>query len=337
MATPIAGLKTMPTNATKNEAIFNEDMILLEALTYRGVTSRSLLDPSTISSPAPSNGTIYLVPDGSPNAVGDWASHGGDVAVYYDGWRYLPPAEGLTLWVTDEAQSVQYRSGAWEDRNELPPTNLTDLADVSLAGSPSPQDGETLTYNAALGLWMAGAGGGGGAVVFQETVSASASVNVDLPLTTANAVSYEIVFAMKTSAAGDADDLFLRVTDDAFATVEAGASNYGWNDAKANSNVVNNLTDEADTAIRLGGSIGATGIEQLGGRLYVNMPHNASFKTGIESKFEKDSSATTLHAVIGGGSYKVESNINGVRLYISPTTGTPTITGEFHIFALVAA
>jgi len=155
MATPIAGLKTMPTGTTKNEAIFNEDLILLEALTYRGVTSRSLLDPSTISSPAPSNGTIYLVPDGSPNAVGDWASHGGDVAVYYDGWRYLPPAEGLTLWVTDEAQSVQYRSGAWIDRNELPPTNLTDLSDVSLAGSPSPQDGDSLTYNAALGLWTA--------------------------------------------------------------------------------------------------------------------------------------------------------------------------------------
>jgi len=118
MATPIAGLKTMPTNATKNEAIFNEDMILLEALTYRGVVSRSLLDPSTISSPAPSNGTIYLVPDGSPNAVGDWASHGGDVAVYYDGWRYLPPAEGLTLWVSDESQIVQYRSSVWVDINE---------------------------------------------------------------------------------------------------------------------------------------------------------------------------------------------------------------------------
>jgi len=165
MATPIAGLKTMPTGTTKNEAIFNEDMILLEALTYRGVVSRSLLDPSTISSPAPSNGTIYLVPDGSPNAVGDWASQGGKVAVYYDGWRYIPPAEGLTLWVTDEAQSVQYRSGAWIDRNETPPTNLTDLADVSLAGSPSPQDGESLTYNASLGLWMAGAGTGSAPVV----------------------------------------------------------------------------------------------------------------------------------------------------------------------------
>ena len=161
MATPIAGLKTMPTGTTKNEAVFNEGVILLEALTYRGVTSRSLLDPSTISSPAPTNGTIYLVPDGSPNAVGDWASQGGKVAVYYDGWRYIPPAEGLTLWVTDEAQSVQYRSGAWIDRNELPPTLLTDLSDVSLAGSPSPQNGETLTYNASLGLWMAGAGSAG--------------------------------------------------------------------------------------------------------------------------------------------------------------------------------
>jgi hypothetical protein len=181
MATPIAGLKTMPTNTIKNEAIFNEDLILLEALTYRGVVSRSLLDPSTISSPAPSNGTIYLVPDGSPNAVGEWASHGGDVAVYFDGWRYLPPAEGLTLWVTDEAQSIQYRSGAWIDRNELPPTNLTDLADVSLAGSPSPQDGESLTYNAALGVWMAGAGGGGGGT---PVVIGSIDFSVNSPTTT---------------------------------------------------------------------------------------------------------------------------------------------------------
>ena len=164
MATPLAGLKTMPTNVFKNEQIFNEDVTLLEALCYRGVVSRSLLDPSSITSPAPSNGTIYLVPDGSPNAVGEWATHGGSMAVYYDGWRYLPPDEGLTLWVTDEAQSIQFRSGAWINRNELAPTLLTDLSDVSLAGSPSPQDGESLTYNAALGLWMAG-GGAASAVI----------------------------------------------------------------------------------------------------------------------------------------------------------------------------
>ena len=158
MATPKAGLKTMPTGILKNEQVYNEGATMLEALCYRGVVSRSLLDPSTIASPAPTNGTIYLVPDGSPNAVGEWATHGGSMAVYYDGWRYLPPDEGLTLWVTDEAQSIQFRSGEWINRNELAPTLLTDLADVSLAGSPSPQDGESLVYNAALGQWMAGAG-----------------------------------------------------------------------------------------------------------------------------------------------------------------------------------
>ena len=138
MATPKAGLKTMPTGTTKNEAVFNEGVILLEALAYRGVVSRSVLDPTTITSPAPANGTIYLVPDGSPNAVGDWASKGGQVAVYYDGWRYLNPDEGLTLWVTDEAQSIQYRSGVWIDRTEFAPIDPTRTT-VTLSGASTSQ------------------------------------------------------------------------------------------------------------------------------------------------------------------------------------------------------
>jgi len=334
MATPIAGLKTMPTGTTKNEAVFNEGVILLEALAYRGVVSRSLLDPSTISSPAPTNGTIYLVPDGSPNAVGDWASHGGSVAVYYDGWRYLPPAEGLTLWVTDEAQSVQYRSGAWVDRNETPPTNITDLADVSLAGSPSPQDGETLTYNASLGLWMAGASG---ALQFQQTITATADVNVDLPLTTANAAGYEIVFACKTDAAGDTDQLTLQVTDDAFSTVESGASDYAWNNVRFASNTLANATDEGEPLLRLLTNFGSTGIEQVAGRLFITMPHDANFKTEIAVKHTHNSGTPLITTETGSGFYQVESNVNGVRLTMDPATGAPTITGTFHIFALVAA
>lgn len=126
MPTPKAGLKLMPTGTRKNEAIYNEGVTLLEALAYRGVVSRSVVDPSGIS-PTPANGDIYLVPDGSPNATGAWAGHGGEVAVYFDGWRFIPPDEGLTLWITDTAQSVQYRSGLWIDINEsaeLVPTLL---------------------------------------------------------------------------------------------------------------------------------------------------------------------------------------------------------------------
>ena len=113
MPTPIAGLKLMPTGTTKNEAIFNEDLILFEALLYRGVVSQAETDPSSLS---PTDGQAWLVPTGSPNVLGDWIGHDSEVAVYYgSGWRFIPAGEGLTLWIVDEAKSVQYRSGAWGD------------------------------------------------------------------------------------------------------------------------------------------------------------------------------------------------------------------------------
>lgn len=43
---------------------------------------------------------------------------------------------------------------------------LNDLNDVDTASTP-PTDGQTLTYNASLGLWIPGAGGGGGGAAWQ--------------------------------------------------------------------------------------------------------------------------------------------------------------------------
>ena len=156
MTTPKAGLKTMPTGTLKNEQVFNEGVILLEALLYRGVVSRGVLDPSGIS-PSPSNGDIYLINDRSPTSTGDWSGQGGKIAVYSDGWRFLPPDEGLTLWIIDELQRVQYRSGRWTDMNDIPPQTLAELSDVDMSGSPSPQHGEMIRYDATLGKWVHGA------------------------------------------------------------------------------------------------------------------------------------------------------------------------------------
>jgi len=134
MPSPIAGLKLMPTGTTKNEAIFNEDLILFEALLYRGVVSQAETDPSSLS---PTDGQAWLVPTGSPNVLGDWIGHDSEVAVYYgSAWRFIPAGEGLTLWIVDEAKSVQYRSGAWGDSGTdggggaVPPTRTT----VTLSG-----------------------------------------------------------------------------------------------------------------------------------------------------------------------------------------------------------
>jgi hypothetical protein len=155
MATPKAGLKTMPTNTLKNEQIFNEAMVLMEALLYRGAVSRSLTAPPG-GSPQPANGTIYLLPEGSPTTTGDWSGQEGNLAVYYNGWRFIPPDEGLTVWIADELQLVQYRSGVWTNINEFPAQTLAELTDVDLTGSPSPANGDSLTFNGTA--WVAGAG-----------------------------------------------------------------------------------------------------------------------------------------------------------------------------------
>ncbi len=176
MSTPKAGLKTMPTGTLKNEQVFNEAVILLEALLYRGVASRAVLDPSGIS-PSPSNGDVYLINDGSPTSTGDWSGQGGKIAVYFNGWRFLPPGEGLTLWITDETQRVQYRSGVWVDVNEEPAQVLSGLNDVDISGSPSPQDGEALVFDGASQTWKPGQSGAVAFTKVELTGSESVLVN----------------------------------------------------------------------------------------------------------------------------------------------------------------
>jgi len=146
MATPLAGLKTMPTGVNKNEAIFNEAIVLMEALLYRGAQSRAFTAPPA-GSPSPANGTIYLLPEGSPTATGDWSGQEGKLAVYYNGWRFIPPAEGLTVWIIDELQMVQYRSGVWTNISEFPAQTLAELTDVDFSGSPSLAIGDSITWN----------------------------------------------------------------------------------------------------------------------------------------------------------------------------------------------
>lgn len=211
MATPKAGLKTMPTGILKNEAVFNEDIVMIEALTYRGMISRSVLDPSGIS-PTPSNGDTYFVPEGSPNALGDWSGQGGKIAVYFDGWRFLPPDEGLTIWIADEQQRMQYRNGVWEDINDIPAQNLGQLDDVDILGSPSPEDGDALTFNSNTGKWEARAGGGGGGTAPTRSVVTLTGASVDLSIpagvTAISFISSQIV----VSASGVSVSVELRHT-----------------------------------------------------------------------------------------------------------------------------
>ncbi len=333
MSTPKAKMKTMPTGILKNEAIFNEDLIIMEALLYRGVITRAILDPAGIS-PDPVNGDTYFVPDGSPNSTGDWSGQGGSIAVYFDGWRFIPPDEGLTVWIVDEAQSIQFRNGVWVELSEFAPQELNQLTDVDFSGSPSPQGRDLLVFDDLTKTWIAKAPSG---KVFQETVSVAGQVNADIPLTTPNAVSYEIIYRLVTDAAGDGDNIDIQVTDDDFATVESGASDYAWNDARAFQTTFTGSGNNSDSSITLTTSLGSAAGEGTWGSIMVSFPHDTGSFTDFQFKHNRLNSNGNFNSAFGGGIYAITSGINGIRLTITPTTGAPTITGEFHVFAIVAA
>lgn len=178
---PLTGVPLMPTNTLKNETIFNRGLVTLESLLYRSVQSRSLTNPPT-GSPSVANGQMWLVPEGSPTAVGDWSGQGDKVALYYDGWHFIPPGEGLYLWVVDEAQTIQYRSGAWISVDEFPPTLIGDLDDVNTGGSPTVTHGDVLVYDSVTGKWINGSVPFLGARAYQTSAQSVGSSPANLQL-----------------------------------------------------------------------------------------------------------------------------------------------------------
>lgn len=84
----------------------------------------SRTDTSPPSSPA--EGDKYLVP---ASATGDWSGEDGNIAVWSDRWIFLPPVQGLSLYVEDENQHITYEGVLW--RSEAGHQTLTDAATVS--------------------------------------------------------------------------------------------------------------------------------------------------------------------------------------------------------------
>ena len=257
-------------------------------------------------------------------------------------------ASGTTVAVANGTFKILYCDGAniteegGTAANTIHDNVSGEIAAITTKATPVAGDHVLIEDSAAGNVkkrapFSAFGGGGGGAFVFQETVSASALVDVDLPLTTANAVAYEIIFAFKVDADGDGEELFGQITDDGFTTVESGATDYAWNSVRDATSTTNIQTNEDEVHLLLGTNLGGSGDEQCGGSLLITHPHDVNFRTAFLIDYHKHSSTPSINYESGGGFYMTESDIDGLRLFLSITSGTPDITGEFHIFALVAA
>lgn len=99
----------------------------LESL-LRGVKDRDLATPPG----SPSNGDAYIV---AASGTGAWSGEDGNIAMYYDGWLFIAPKEGIKLWVDDEDRVVHYNGSAWIPEQPLYGVIHTSTINMQTAGA----------------------------------------------------------------------------------------------------------------------------------------------------------------------------------------------------------
>lgn len=140
---PKLKIRMMATNDLQKEVVFNEALIVLDAMVARSALSRTNTPP-----PAPTDGMIYIVST-APTAA--WSGFPNNIAMYYNGWRFYAPTQKMRFFNEATSSFWTYSGSGWTADAVAAPTNLGDLANV---GGSAPADGDVLTYRIADNLWV---------------------------------------------------------------------------------------------------------------------------------------------------------------------------------------
>lgn len=106
--TPRLGLPYISAGQAQKELVHNEALQVLDTLVAAAVEDA----PRTSPPAGPAEGSCCIVAAG---ASGEWAAKDGSLAAFSSGgWRYLPPSEGLSVYVKSTGTWAAYRAGAWE-------------------------------------------------------------------------------------------------------------------------------------------------------------------------------------------------------------------------------
>lgn len=200
----------------------------------------------------------------------------------------------------------------------------------------APEDGTQ--YARIDGGWSAvegGGGGGGGAggglYEYVETVTATSAAQLDIPLPDTE----EAVIILDVTAITDNVDIRARISDDAFATVESGASDYRWQHKNNYANGTTytatadaNFADDSDSFMRLLNGLGNAAGEFARLEIKVANPNNASRVTSLEVKGFFINATGTRFTVEGSAVYDVASVVDGLRIFLE--TGNITATARMY-------
>ncbi len=87
------------------EVTHNDTMNRIDGLCHLSVIAVQNAPPGS-----PSNGDVYRVDSAG---TGAWSGHNGEIAMYYDGWVFQAPFEGMIYYLQSDNTIYAYDGAAW--------------------------------------------------------------------------------------------------------------------------------------------------------------------------------------------------------------------------------
>lgn len=109
MTTPKLQMPELVVGQAGKELTHNQALAVLDQLAQAVVVDKDLTAPPG----SPANGSMYIVAAG---ATGSWVGQSGKLAYWLTtvaAWTFITPADGWSVWVTDEAVRYERKDGAW--------------------------------------------------------------------------------------------------------------------------------------------------------------------------------------------------------------------------------
>lgn len=98
-----------------NEGESGAEVAVNELIARIAAGSVAVLSQSLTADPgSPDNFDAYLVPSGGS---GNWSGKDGQIAFYLNGWQYIVPAEGASVWVAADDLTIDYDGSTWSAVN----------------------------------------------------------------------------------------------------------------------------------------------------------------------------------------------------------------------------
>jgi len=109
VTTPKLQLPELIVGQAGKELTHNQALAVLDQLAQAVVVDKDLTAPPG----SPANGSMYIV---SAGATGAWSGQSGKLAYWLttvSAWTFITPADGWSVWVTDEDVRYERKAGAW--------------------------------------------------------------------------------------------------------------------------------------------------------------------------------------------------------------------------------